>query len=148
MKRFDKFLVSIVDDSEMYSTMVKYMLSKDKEIETIAFTNAEDFIMDFKHKPDVIILDHNLEGMNGLSALTTLKNLHKGTPIIILSSQTDIDIVIDYMNNGATDYIVKNTDGLDLVLKTVELIKSGIPYQEKNILNQIYKYFTPIKITE
>ena len=143
MKKDKRFLVAIVDDNDLYSTMIKYVLSTDKDVDIMTFDTAEEFMKCFSFRPNLIVLDHYLKGINGLSALKPLKELHKNVPIIVMSSQRDIDVVIDYMNNGASDYIVKNDEGLELLKKEVEAIKNSEPYLEKNILNQIYRYFIP-----
>jgi hypothetical protein len=40
-----------------------------------------------------------------------------------MSSQDNVGIIYDYMNNGATDYIIKTDHGLDLLVRTVDEIK-------------------------
>ncbi|ESQ81271.1 response regulator [Asticcacaulis sp. YBE204] len=66
---------------------------------------------------DLILLDYNLPGMNGLEMLREMKRREDTTPVIILTAGGDERIAIDAMEQGAADYAVKdiNQAYLDLL---------------------------------
>jgi FixJ family two-component response regulator len=123
MRRKTDYLVFIIEDSEIYSMMLTFMLRKNKKIKTMAFVSAESCLEYVGPIPDLIILDHELQGITGLEAIKDLKVKYLNKPIIVMSSQDNVGIIYDYMNNGATDYIIKTDHGLDLLVRTVDEIK-------------------------
>ena len=70
-------------------------------------------LSDKSNKPEIIILDYNLDGinrkaMNGIDTLDLIKAHDPKIPVIMLSSQDKIDIAVDCMHHKASDYIVKS----------------------------------------
>jgi DNA-binding NtrC family response regulator len=81
------------------------------EIETYA--TGELCMEDLSHKPDVIILDYHLDGidqaaMNGLETLDKIKAFNQDIPVVMLSSQDKIDVAINCIHHKAFDYVVKS----------------------------------------
>ena len=60
-----------------------------------------------ENQPDVIILDLNLPGRDGLDILATLRKHHKQMPVLILSARDAIDDRVAGLERGADDYMVK-----------------------------------------
>lgn len=137
MKTDRSFMIFIIEDSEIYSTMLNYVLSKDKCIDTTIFNSVEDCQSYNGRKPNLIILDHNLDGIEDLSPFKIIKKLYKKVPIIIMSSEDDIDVIFKYMEYGATDYVIKNDTAFDLICQVVSSIRNGI-MSPRNILKQIH----------
>lgn len=130
-------MIFIIEDSEIYSTMLNYVLSKDKCIDTMIFNNIEECQHYNGRKPNLIILDHNLNGIEDLTPFKLIKELYKKIPIIIMSSEDDIDIIFKYMDIGATDYVIKDDTCFDLIRNVVNSIRNGI-LSPRNILTQIH----------
>lgn len=137
MKTDRNFMIFIIEDSEIYSTMLNYVLSKDKCIDTMIFNNIEECQHYNGRKPNLIILDHNLNGIEDLTPFKLIKELYKKIPIIIMSSEDDIDIIFKYMDIGATDYVIKDDTCFDLIRNVVNSIRNGI-LSPRNILTQIH----------
>jgi two-component system OmpR family response regulator len=83
----------------------------DVEIET--FVSGEECIKNLEQKPDVIILDYHLDGidksaMNGIEVLDKIVELHSEIPVVMLSSQDEIDVAVMCMHHKAFDYVVKS----------------------------------------
>jgi two-component system OmpR family response regulator len=65
------------------------------------------------HNPDIIILDYHLnsivkKAMTGIETTDKINSLNASFPFIMLSSQDKIEVAVDYMNNKASDCVVKN----------------------------------------
>ena len=136
MKADRRFRIFIIEDSEIYSTMLNYVLSKNKCIDIIVFNNVDDCEKYKKIKPNLIILDHNLNGIEDLSPFHSIKKLFKKVPIIVMSAQEDINVIFKYIEYGATDYVIKNDKSFDLISTVVNSIINGI-LSPKNIIKQI-----------
>ena len=101
------------------------------------FNNIEECQHYNGRKPNLIILDHNLNGIEDLTPFKLIKELYKKIPIIIMSSEDDIDIIFKYMDIGATDYVIKDDTCFDLIRNVVNSIRNGI-LSPRNILTQIH----------
>jgi two-component system chemotaxis response regulator CheB len=103
--------VLIVDDSVFMRTIIKDMLSRDSSIEIVG--TASDGIEALEKiralKPDIVSLDIEMPGMNGLDLLKELQKVKKRPRILMLSSFTskDAELTREAMVLGADDFMVK-----------------------------------------
>ena len=109
----NKIKMFLVDDDALFlkSLEIEFLNHADFDIQT--FSTGELCIDSLDEKPDVIILDFHLDGieknaMNGLETLDKIKSFNRETPVIMLSSQDKIDVAIKCMHHKATDYVVKS----------------------------------------
>ena len=100
--------IFIVEDDIMVATLIRQSLTKFESFVTTHFSNAEDCINNLIEQPDIVIIDYNLPGMDGLTLMKQVKSISPGTLIIICSGQEDVKIVVESYHNGANDYVLKN----------------------------------------
>ncbi len=60
-----------------------------------------------QHRPDLLILDVRLPGMDGLSALTEFQKFLNGAPVIVITAYGDLETAVDAVRGGAFEYLVK-----------------------------------------
>ena len=105
-----KYRVLVIDDTRVTRLSIKSILEK-LGAEVLELANAEDlFQSSWRYlNLDLIFLDIDLPGMNGMTALIKLKEDPKwtGVPIIMLTSLADPDIVKRAIQAGIVDYIRK-----------------------------------------
>jgi two-component system OmpR family response regulator len=113
MNNESKIKLFLVDDDALFlkSLEIDFLECADFIIET--FTTGELCIKSLSNKPDVIILDYHLDGidktaMNGIQTLDKIKAYNRDIPVIMLSSQDKIDVAINCMHHLAFDYVVKS----------------------------------------
>jgi len=114
MKNDSKTIVFLVDDDAVFlkSLEIEFVHHTDYVVET--FATGELCIANLaKRKPDVIILDYHLDGidvnaMNGIETLDKIKAFDPEIPVIMLSSQDKIEVAISCMHHKAFDYVVKS----------------------------------------
>ena len=72
-----------------------------------------------KNKPDVIILDVRLPGIDGLTALEKFQNEISNAPVIVITAYGDLNTAVTAVRNGAFEYIVKpfNLEQMEQVLR-------------------------------
>jgi DNA-binding NtrC family response regulator len=68
------------------------------------------------------------DAMNGLETLDKIKSINNAIPVIILSSQSKIDVAVNCMHHKAVDYVVKNEFAF---LRLQKIIKNILSYQKK-----------------
>lgn len=79
------------------------------------------------NKPDVILLDVMMPGMDGFSVCETLRRDQEteSLPIIMLSAKTDLDSINKGLRVGATMYLMKPISPEDLTKHVQEVLESG-----------------------
>jgi len=109
----DKIVVFLVDDDAVFlkSLEIEFHHHTDFRVET--FATGELCLANLSDKPDVIILDYHLNGidkdaMNGLETLDKIKEFNPDIPVVVLSSQDKIDVAVSCMHHKAFDYVVKS----------------------------------------
>lgn len=116
----DKIKVLTVDDSGLMQKILKASLSDVPEIEHIghAFDSSEARNLIKKLNPDLITLDVEMPGMNGLEFLERLMNV-RPMPVIMFSSHTaeGAEITLKALELGAVDFLQKPRTGLDQSLE-------------------------------
>lgn len=108
--------VAITDDHLMVVEGLKTMLSSLTTIQIInTYHTINDTIEGLKQSlPDVLILDINLPDGNGINLCKQLKSDYKELKIIALSNFEDIAFIKQIIKNGASGYLLKNTNKSEL----------------------------------
>lgn len=125
--------VLVIDDAKVIRLTVKSALEKlEMDIEVLELGNAEDlFRSPWKFQNlDLIILDIDLPGMDGITALQTLKIEPQwaGIPVIMLTGHSDPKLVKRAINFGVSDYIRKPFTADDIA-KRAEAAMNAPPPQ-------------------
>jgi DNA-binding NarL/FixJ family response regulator len=82
---------------------------------------------------DLILLDLNLPGMDGMTGITILRDALPATPIVILSATENAAKIRQAIGTGAKGYIPKSS-GRDLILGALRLVLSGGVYLPLNLI--------------
>jgi two-component system, OmpR family, response regulator len=119
----------IVEDNFMYSYLLEAMLKEYGNFKITTLTSGEDCIEMLENNPKLIILDYNLEkGLNGLDTFKIIHSRKPKIPVIIISSQTDVQVVADLLKLGVFDYIEKK----DKQKAMEKLLDSALKALKKN----------------
>lgn len=120
--------VMIVDDSNFMRKAVSKLISSEPGFEVVGLiSNGEEALRSIPVlKPDVVTLDVEMEGMDGLTTLRRIMETNP-TPVIMFSAYTKrgADITLKSLQEGAVDFIEKPSGSLSIDLGAVrdELIK-------------------------
>jgi DNA-binding response OmpR family regulator len=126
-------ILLVDDDALMRRSLAFHLEQAGYHVHTSA--NAEDALeLVSQNKPDLVILDIGLPGMDGLDALREMKSRHNLPVIFLTARRRELDEVLG-LELGADDYISKPFD-VDVVLARVKAVlrrAGGIPQSEKTI---------------
>ncbi len=129
-------LIFIVEDNSVYNKIIANHLRSHKLIRTESFTSGEECLKNINRKPDIVIQDYLLDGINGIDVLRATKRKYPETDFIFLSGQDNIEVAINSMKYGAYDYIVKDqfaltklTDKINKIMIHHELVNSNKRYK-------------------
>lgn len=122
-----KIRLFLVDDDSVFLKLleIEFMEHADFDIET--FATGELCIENLANKPDVIVLDYYLDGVdrdaiNGIDTLDQIKAFNPDIPVVMLSSQDKIDVAINCMHHRAVDYVVKSETAFMRLKKIITTI--------------------------
>ena len=113
----DNIRVLIVDDLPETRENVRKLLQFEPDIEVIgqAGTGEQAIEMAQEHKPDIILMDINMPGVDGIGASQRISELVPQSQIIIMSVQSDSDYLRRAMLAGARDFLTKPFGGDELI---------------------------------
>ena len=131
-----KLKIFLVDDDALFLKLleIEFLEHADFIIETYA--TGELCIANLYKKPDVIILDYYLDGldtnaMNGIMTLDKIKEFNKDISVVMLSSQDKIEVAVSCMHHKAFDYVVKSETAF---MRLQKIIPSILKYKHSHIL--------------
>lgn len=99
--------ILLVDDDESIRDLVERVAKRQGHSFCFSIEGEEGLVLVDREKPDLIILDVMLPGMNGFDLCRAIRKTNLETPIIFLSAKGDIVDKSVGFNAGADDYIVK-----------------------------------------
>jgi len=115
--------ILLADDHALVRAGMRSLLQDLGDIEVVAEASdgAEALAAAERARPDVVLMDIAMKGMNGLEAAARLRERQPGVKIIILSMHTSEEYVLLALRAGAAAYLIKDsaTSELELALKCV-----------------------------
>src|SRR5208337_198948 len=103
--------ILIVDDSAVFRKVLSDLLASDPEIVVagVAGNGRQALARIAEIKPDVVTLDIDMPGMNGMEALVEIRKLYAKLPVIMFSALTErgATATVDALARGASDYVAK-----------------------------------------
>ncbi|MBM7701876.1 response regulator [Metabacillus iocasae] len=100
--------ILIVDDAAFMRMMIKDILSKNGyEVVAEAADGAQAIELYKEHKPDLVTMDITMPEMDGITALKEIKKINGDAKVIMCSAMGQQAMVIDAIQAGAKDFIVK-----------------------------------------
>jgi DNA-binding NarL/FixJ family response regulator len=133
--------IFIVEDNELYSMMLDYILTKDSIYQFVRFNSGEECIKNLYLNPDIIILDYGLPGLNGYETLLAIKKHNSHTHVIILSNNTDNKIKKKLLKAGADDFVLKQDHGETQIIEKIESLLFNDELESENLLTTKNKSF-------
>ena len=134
--------IAIVEDLDVVRNGLKDFISLSTDFLVVgAFKTGEEA---FEHlpeiKPDIVIMDINLPGMNGIECIRRVKDKSPGTQFMMFTVYENDDKVFEALKAGASGYLLKNTGLLHIAESVKELHEGGSP-MSPNIARKMVNLF-------
>ncbi|MEO5682189.1 MAG: response regulator [Chitinophagaceae bacterium] len=111
--------IFVVEDNPVYQTLVLKQLENISQ-DVHVFSTGENFLAATGPRPDLIILDYNLDGcINGYDVLKELKRRPCTSPVIFFSSNLEISVTSSILKLGVVEYIEKTIFTLPRLKNTI-----------------------------
>lgn len=125
--------IIITDDHPMMAESLARSLEADPRYEVIQLAHSFDELWEgLKGKPDILILDINLNGVNAVEYIHQIKSLYPSLKILIFSSYNMPSLVKKAFDKGVDGYILKDTDSQGL-LDALQAILQGETFVGKGV---------------
>lgn len=122
--------ILIVDDDVSIGDMLEEILTKEGYGVSRAYSGTEALLLLSLSRPDLVLLDLMLPGLNGEEVLPKIS----GIPVIVLSAKVDVDNKVDVLLNGAADYMTKPFDIKELLARIVVQFRDHSQKTDSDIL--------------
>jgi DNA-binding NarL/FixJ family response regulator len=134
--------IAIVEDLDEVRDGLKNFISLSQDFKVLnTFNSAEDAIVDIPRlKPDIVIMDINLPGMNGIECIRRIKDKSPDTQFMMFTVYENDEKVFEALKAGASGYLLKNTGLVQLIESLKELHNGGSP-MSANIARKLVSLF-------
>ena len=133
MQNTEPAKMMMVDDHPLLRKGLSQLIEFEDELEIVAeaSSGAEALTLAKEHDPDLITLDLNMQGMDGLETLRALRNQGVTGRIVMLTVSDSDEDVIEAIRSGADGYLLKDMDPEHLVDKLKEVVLGKMVMSEK-----------------
>ena len=120
--------ICVVEDHEDIRNGLVFIINTCPHYNCSSYKNGEDALKGImKTKPDVVLMDINLPGMNGIECTRLIKEMSPDTLIIMCTVFEDTEKIFDALKAGASGYVLKRTAGETLIDAIKDLLNGGAP---------------------
>ncbi|MFC4786813.1 response regulator [Nocardioides sp. MAHUQ-72] len=133
--------VVLADDHPMYRYGLTAVLQQADSIDVVADVGdgAELVVRVRELEPDVVITDLSMPGLDGLQVTRRLLEASPDLPILVLTMHEDDEHVFAALRAGARGYLVKGSDGAEIV-RAVESVAAGEAVYGASVARRIVAY--------
>ena len=133
--------VLICDDQDVVREGLRAILSTVPDIEVmgLAGDGAEAVELTEKHQPDVVLMDLNMPGVNGIQATRKIHEKFPKVHVLALTTYDADEWVFDAIRAGASGYLLKGTPRAGLI-KAIEGTAAGQTYVDPSVAGKLFTH--------
>ncbi len=134
--------VVIIEDFKLTRVGLRCALNENKDINVIGESESamNGLRIIEQLKPDVVLMDLGLPGMNGIEAIMKLRETNKTTKVIALTSHDREEEVIAVLSAGANAYCLKDIDPIKLA-DVIRDVANGVCWLDAEIAEKVLRSF-------
>lgn len=129
---FKKRVVIVEDDQEIRNSFTLIVNSSQKFTVVNAYGKCEEAIEALnRDKAEIILMDIELPGINGIQGTKVIRDKAPHTEVVMVSVYEDSELVFEALKAGASGYITKSANYMELLGALEEIIRGGAPMSSK-----------------
>lgn len=138
----DLIRIVIIEDDEVLRMAYKLLLSQVEDFSVVnAFSSFDVAKKDLPAiAPDIILLDIEMPGTNGIQALPIIKKLLPKTNIIILTVFDSAELIFEALTLGAVGYLTKNSNS-EKIVDSIREVSTGGGVMSTNVARTVMHSF-------
>ena len=131
--------VIIVDDHHLVRKGLRQLLERELNIRVVAEAadGREALGIVDRHRPDVVVMDVEMPGINGIEATGRIRTEYPETQVVMLSMHSDPVLIRRAFDKGARGYVLKKSMGVELI-KAIRTVCKGVTYHSRSIERSKY----------
>lgn len=135
--------VLIVDDQELFRESLKVVLSVSPGVEVIGAASGvqEALKAAANHRPDVVLMDIRMPGMDGVEGTRLFKERWPDMKVVVLTTFDDDEYVFGALKNGASGYLLKGSSVSELS-KAIQIVHEGGAMLNPEIASKAIRQFS------
>ncbi len=128
--------IVIADDHKLVREAWALLLSRDKRISIVGMCENGREIIEYCRNtpPDIVLMDINMEPINGIDATRSIRQFNKEIKIIGISVHADLPYVQALIQAGANGYVTKNSSGAEMS-EAIQKVMTGDTFYCNEILS-------------
>ena len=128
----------VVDDHAAIREGVKLILARDREISVIGEASSGDAAVDMaeRRRPDVILMDVRMRGMDGFEATRRITAAHPAIAIILYTAHGERGLLAEGLDCGARGYVLKDAPPDDII-RAVKRVAEGGAYVDPTLASEL-----------
>ncbi|MFL6040867.1 MAG: response regulator [Gaiellales bacterium] len=128
----------VVDDHAAIREGVKLILARDREISVIGEASSGDGAVDMaeRRRPDVILMDVRMRGMDGFEATRRITAAHPAIAIILYTAHGERGLLAEGLDCGARGYVLKDAPPDDII-RAVKRVAEGGAYVDPTLASEL-----------
>ncbi len=127
-----KGIILIIDDEKVILDLTSIILRNRGYLVFTAADASNGLDIIVKHKPQLVLLDYMMPGMDGMSTLKEIRGRFPDTYVIMFTGKGNEELAVELMKSGASDYVLKPFNNQDLA----ERIENVLRIREVEISNR------------
>jgi DNA-binding NarL/FixJ family response regulator len=118
--------VLVADDQALVREGLETLIAAVPEIESVgvAANGAEAIAMAARHRPDVVLMDLRMPGVDGVGATREIRAAQPDTQVVVLTTYADEDSILDALEAGALGYLTKDA-GIAEITRAIQAAADG-----------------------
>jgi len=134
--------ILLAEDHAVVRESIREALTREREFKIVgeASNGSEAVNLARELKPDVIVMDVAMPGLNGIEATRQIKSFHPGVSILVLTAYDDEQYIFSVLSAGAAGYLLKDVGVSDLV-EGIKTVYKGESVLHPNIAKKVLQKF-------
>jgi len=140
----EKIKVFLVEDHTVVREGIRELIEREEDMEVVGETgNGEEAVrMVGQMKPDVVLMDIALPGLNGVEATRRIKESHPSVSVLVLTAYDSEEFIIAILRAKAAGYLLKNVRGREL-LNAIRAVYEGNSVLHPTVAKKVLEHFQP-----
>ncbi len=134
--------VAIIEDNKLFSKVLHHLVNNENDLSVVYSShNCNNLVEAIKeNKPDVVIMDIEMPGINGIEGVMLIKFAFPDTHVLMLTSSENDDKIFDSIKCGATGYMLKN-DPPENIIDAIRKVNQGESIMNGRVARKVLQYF-------
>ncbi len=132
--------VLLAEDQRLFIDALQKVIQEDDSIEIVGVCDSGDQVVEsvLKLRPDVLLLDINMPGQDGVTVAEKLKKMHSDVKILVVTSFSSELLINELLTLGVEGFILK-TDDIQSFFEAIHSVSVGERFYSDEVKSMIHK---------